>query len=118
MGVTNVDQLDLDDFGRTGFTATATAGAATLNTGLGVITTESLTTAGAAEYTLTLSNTKIKADSVVFATVGKGTSAAGSPAIGECTVSANQVIITVTNLSSNAFDGTLKIGFIVFNQVD
>ena len=45
---------------------TAVAGAATSNGYLNRVTSEALTTAAAAEYTLTLTNNKIKADSVLF----------------------------------------------------
>ena len=92
-------------------TATAVSGAATLSALVGTITTESLTTAAAAEYTLTLTNAQISAGDAVYATVDAGSSA-GTPGIGGCTVTAGQVVITVTNLhASNAFNNTLKIHF-------
>lgn len=93
--------------------ASATAGAATLNTNSGVITTEALTTAAAAEYTLTLTNAKAKTTDMFLVTVGAGTSTAGTPAIGGASCTTNgTVVITVTNLhAANAFNGTLKIFF-------
>lgn len=98
-------------------TATATAGAATCSYLAGTITTEALTTAAAAEYTLTLTNTKIGASDMVFASVDAGASA-GTPAIGGCTVSADQVIITVSNVhSANAFDAAIKIHFFVLKAI-
>lgn len=93
------------------YTATASSGAATLNAYAGKITTEALTTAAAGEYTLTLTNSKIEAADLVFASVDANGSA-GTPGIGGVTVSAGQVIITVTNLHvSAAFNAALKISF-------
>ena len=112
MGITNFDKIDIS----TG-TATASSGAATLNGQMGTVTTESLTTAAGAEYTLTLTNSSIKATSIVLASAGLGTATAGVPGIGGVTVSAGQAVITVTNLAAAAaFDGTLKINFLVLNQ--
>jgi hypothetical protein len=94
-------------------TATATAGAATLNKLQGKITTESLTTAAAGEYTLTLTNSEIAASDIVLASVDPKTSA-GTPGIGGCKVTAGQVVITVTNLhASAAFDAAIQINFVV-----
>lgn len=95
-------------------TATASSGAATCNDLVFTITTEALTTAAAAEYTLTLTNSKIAAGDIVLASADANGSA-GTPGIGGCTVSAGQVIITVTNLhASAAFDGAIKInGFVI-----
>lgn len=107
----NVGQLSL---GKGTKTASATSGAATLNQPSGIITTESLTTAAAAEYTLTLTNSKIAATDIVLAAVGNGSSTTGTPGIGSATVSDGQVIITVSNdAASAAFNGTLKISFVV-----
>lgn len=94
-------------------TAVASSGAATLHEMIGKVTTEALTTAAAAEYTLTLTNNKIAAGDLVFATVDALLSA-GTPAIGGCTVTAGQVIITVSNVhASAAFDDPIQIGFMV-----
>jgi hypothetical protein len=96
-------------------TATASSGAATLNTFNGRVTTESLSTAAAAEYTLTLTNNKIEATDIVLWTVGNGTSTTGTPGQGGCTVSAGQAVFTVTNLhASAAFNGTLVVGFNIY----
>ena len=94
-------------------TATATAGAATCNSLVGSITSEALTTAAAAEYTLTVTNDKIAAGDLVFASVD-ALASAGTPGIGGCTVTAGQVVITVTNLhAANAFDDPIKVNFFV-----
>lgn len=94
-------------------TATASAGAATLNDYVGKVTTEALTTAAAAEYTLTLTNSTIAAGDIVFASVD-ALASTGTPAIGGCTVTAGQVIITVSNVhASAAFDDPIQINFMV-----
>lgn len=54
-------------------TASATSGAATLNAQVGTITSEALTTAAAADYTLTLTNTRVDAGCVAFISLTNGT---------------------------------------------
>jgi len=95
---------------------TAAAGAATLNRMAGQVTTEALTTAAAAEYTLTLTNNQIAAGDMVFASVDAAAST-GTPGIGGCTVTVGQVIITVTNLHATvAFSAAIKINFFVVKR--
>lgn len=95
-------------------TATATAGAATLASYNGVITSEALTTAAAGEYTLTLTNSLITATSVIMVSAGKGTATTGVPAIGGVTPAAGSAVITVTNLdAAAAFNGTIKINYAI-----
>jgi hypothetical protein len=98
------------------FAASATAGAATLNRLAGRITSESLATAAGAEYTLTLTNSHIQATDMVFAMAGKGTTTTGIPAIGGVTPGNGSVVITVTNLDSVAFNGTVQIDFWVIKR--
>ena len=105
--------LQIGGFATEKGTATASAGAATCSYLAGTITTEALTTAAAAEYTLTLTNSKIAAGDLVFASADAASSA-GTPAIGGCTVSAGQVVITVSNVhAADAFDAAIKIHFFV-----
>lgn len=95
-------------------TASATAGAATLNKDAGVITSEALITAAGAVYTLTLTNSSIAAADQVFASVCYGTATAGMPAITTVTPAAGSVVIKVQNVhASAALDGTIKIAFLV-----
>lgn len=97
-------------------TATSASGAVTIDSILATITTESLTTAAAAEYTLTVTDKLIGANSIILPTAGKGTSTQGTPIAGGVTVSAGQAIIVITNAhASEAFNGTLKISFYVLN---
>lgn len=93
-------------------TATATAGAATLAKTSGVITTEALTTAAGATYTLTLTNSKIAAADQVYVSVANGTNTAGMPVVCTVTPAANSVVIVLQNIhASAALNGTLKISF-------
>jgi len=94
-------------------TATATSGAATLNNRFGVITSEALTTAQNAIYTLTITNSAIKAGDIVLASVQNGTNDQGTPMIGSITPADGSVVIQVINkhASAEALNGTLKIAF-------
>lgn len=92
-------------------TATAVAGATTLNTTLGTVTTEGLTTAAAATYTLTLTNSTVGSASIVVASVDQNGST-GLPVITSVTPGSGSVVIKVTNLhASAAFNAALKISF-------
>lgn len=98
-------------------TATATSGAATLNKMAGAITSESLTTAAGAEYTLTLTNSSVAAADQVFASVRLGTATTGSPAVVTITPGAGQVVIIVQNIAASAaLNGTIVISFVVFKN--
>jgi hypothetical protein len=95
-------------------TATATAGAATLDKQSGVITSEALTTAAAAAYTLTLTNSVVSTGSRVFASVENGTNTAGIPVLSTVTAAAGSTVIKVFNLhAADALNGTIKIHFLV-----
>jgi hypothetical protein len=95
-------------------TAAATAGAATLNKNAGVITSEALTTAAGATYTLTLTNSAIAAADQVLVTVGNGTNSAGQPNVTTVTPGAGSVVIVMQNIhASAALNGTIKFSFVV-----
>lgn len=95
-------------------TATATAGAATMNTQKGKVTTESLTTAAGSTYTLTLTNSKVTAASHVFASAANGTNTQGELTVQRVEPGAGSVVILVKNThASQAFNGTIKIAFFV-----
>lgn len=96
--------------------ATATTGAATLSKQAGVITSEALTTAAGAAYTLTLTNTQVAATSIVLASVQKGTATEGTPVVETITPAAGSVVIVIrNNHATQALNGTIKISFVVFN---
>jgi hypothetical protein len=95
-----------------GGTATATAGAATLNSQSGTITTEALTTAAGADYTFTLTNSLISASSRVFWAISQGTNTIGPYVAWDSAPGSGSVVVKVRNLhASSAFNGTLKIRF-------
>jgi len=93
-------------------TASATAGAATLTNPSGTITTEALTTAAGADYTLTITNTEVAAADIPFASLRNGTNTQGLPLIKSVNPNANQLVIIVRNAhASEALNGTLEIAF-------
>lgn len=120
LGVTGASALaavSATSLALTAGTATATAGAATLNDPSGIITTENLTTAAGATYTLTLTNSAIDANSLVMVNVSNGTNTTGVPVVSTVTATLHQVVIVILNAATiTAFSGgTLKIGFTVTN---
>jgi hypothetical protein len=108
------DQVSL---GKGTKTASATAGAATLNQPSGVITTETLTTAQNASYTLTLTNSKIRATDIVFVSLANGTNSQGTPVVVRVTPANGSVVVIVKNMhdAAQALNGTLKLSFVVVN---
>jgi hypothetical protein len=94
-------------------TATATAGAATLNALNGKITSEALTTAQNALYTLTITNSRIAAADIVLVSIANGTNTQGTPMLLRVTPAAGSVVIIVQNKhdAAQALNGTLVISF-------
>ena len=93
-------------------TATASAGAATLNKSSGKITSEALTTAGLADYTLTLTDSSIAAADELFVSVTNGTNTQGTIAVGPVTPGAGSATIIIHNLhATQALNGTIIISF-------
>lgn len=111
-GLTSTVSLQVDTGTKT---ATATAGAATLSKNAGVVTSEALTTAAGAVYTLTLTNTVIAATDTVLASVQNGTNTQGWVHLERVTPGSGSVAITVRNIhASEALNGTIKISYVVF----
>lgn len=104
---------------RKGGTATAASGAATLNRAAGVVTSEALTTAQNAIYTLTITNSEVEAGDIVMASVANGTNTQGTPMIGRVQPSAGSLVVQVINkhATSQAFNGTVKVAFHVIKSV-
>jgi hypothetical protein len=94
-------------------TATATAGAATLNAQTGKVTSESLTTAQNANYTMTITNNQIAAADIVLASIANGTNSQGTPVLLRVTPAAGSVAIVIRNAhdSAQALNGTLVVSF-------
>lgn len=95
----------------------AAAAAITMNATAGKITSEALTTAQNAFYALTLTNSKIDANSIVLVTVADGTNTQGTPMVGQVKPGAGTCLIEVINkhASAEAFNGTVVISFLVIN---
>lgn len=105
----NVGQLSL---GKGVKTASATSGAATLNQPSGVVTSEALTTAAGATYTLTLTNNKVAATDIAHVTLGLGSSTTGTATLCTSTVTDGQIKCVVQNIhASAALNGTLAFYF-------
>lgn len=100
--------------GMTVGSATATTGAATLNARSGKVTSEALTTAQNAIYTLTVTNSELAAADVVMASVANGTNTQGTPMIGKVTPAAGSLVVEVINkhATSQAFNGTVVVSFV------
>lgn len=95
-------------------TASATSGAATLNQPSGVVTSEALTTAAAATYTLVLTNSKLAATDIVQVTLANGTNSAGAPVLVTSTVTDSTLTCIVKNVHvSAALNGTLVFYFTI-----
>lgn len=98
-------------------TVTAAAAAATLAATAGKITSEALTTAQNAIYALTLTNSKIDANSIVLVTVADGTNTQGTPMVGQVKPGSGTCLIEVINkhATAEALNGTVVISFLVIN---
>ena len=109
-------QFTADRITVAGGTATATGGAATLNAAGGKVTSESLTTAQNAIYTLTITNSVVAAGDRVYASVENGTNTQGTPMIGTVAPDDGSLVIQVINkhATAQAFNGTLVVSFDVF----
>lgn len=95
-------------------TASATAGAATLNKLSGRITSEALTTAAGTDYTLTLTNSTIAAADHVLVSVGSGTNTTVGLALDGVKAGAGSVVVLVRNThASAALNGTILVDFVV-----
>lgn len=113
-------------------TATASAGAATLNNKCGVITSEILTTAAGSSYTLTLTNTVAAATDLVVWSVENGTNTQGDLQVGRALPGAGSITFTAKNAdfanqtngqslahsgAPSAFgSGTIKIRYFIIKQ--
>ncbi len=95
-------------------TATAAANAATLNAIEGTVTSEAVTTAAAADYVCTITNSYVDATSVVLMSVGNGTNTTEGLAVNRVQPGAGSVVVHIRNTNaSSALNGTLKISFVV-----
>lgn len=98
---------------------TASAGAVTLNAQQGRVTSESLTTAQNGIYTLTITNSKVAANDLVFASVQNGTNTQGTLVLGRVTPAAGSLVITVINkhATAEALNGTIVVSFMAVKAI-
>lgn len=97
-------------------TATAASGKATAHGEGALITTESLSQAAGATYTLTVGNNQIQPNSVVLAVLSNGSNTQGDPTLNTVAVSLGKAVITITNRhASQALNGTLQVAMLVKN---
>lgn len=95
-------------------TATAASGAVTLHARKGKVTSEALTTATAADYTLTITNKMVRATDMVLASVAYGTTSQGTPVVTRAKCSNGSIQIIVKNdHASNALNGTIIVSFVI-----
>lgn len=96
-------------------TVTAASNAATLRNAVRTqVTSEALTTAAGATYTLTLTNNLIATDSFVYVTVKLGTATTGMPVVTTVTPAAGSVVIIVQNIhASAALNGTIVLDVVL-----
>lgn len=84
----------------------------TINSGSGIITTASLTTAQNTTTAITMTNNRVAVGDAVQCTVDPGASA-GSPFCANAAVSAGQIIFNVGNINASALNAPVKIYFIL-----
>jgi hypothetical protein len=97
--------------------ATASAGAVTINAEAGLVTTESLTTAAGSDYTLTMTNAALgpAANTQLMVTVFNDDNTGGEPHLWTISHATGSATIKIRNSGSTAFNGKLKIQFQVVN---
>jgi hypothetical protein len=94
--------------------ASATAGKAVAHGEVSLITSEALSQAAGATYTLTVGNSQIQPSSVVFAAIYNGTNTQGDPSLATVAVSLGRAVINIVNRhASQALNGTLQIALLV-----
>lgn len=92
------------------------AGSITMNKPAGAVTTGATDAAQNAFYTLTLTNDNIKTSSIILASVSNGSNTQGTPMVGKIVITgdgAATIQIINKHASAEAFNGTLKIWFLV-----
>lgn len=99
--------------------ATTTSNNVTFNAAAGKITTEVLSTPGATEYVLTVTNSAVSASDLTFATLCGGSNTSGPPGISIARAVPGNGVLTLTILNENATtgaNGTAVIAFMISKQ--
>ena len=93
--------------------ATEAANAVTASGNAGFITTSALTTAAGSTYSITWTNTKITATSVIALTIQGGTNTVQSVQF-TCVAGSGSAVLVINNIGpTNALNGTMIIGYSV-----
>lgn len=93
-------------------TGTCSSNAVTINDLMGIITTESLSTAHGAAQAITMTNSRAAAGDLVFAQVVGGSYTTGIPVIGACVPTTGQVVFSLANVdASAALNGTVIFAY-------
>ena len=93
---------------------TESGNAVTASGNAGVITTSALSTAGAANYAITWTNTKITATSVIALTIQGGTNSSTQNITFTCVPGSSTATLTIyNNTAATALNGTIFIGYSV-----
>jgi hypothetical protein len=87
--------------------------AVTASGNAGVITTSSLTTAGAGSYAITWTNTKITSTSVILLTIMGGTNSTQNVTLTATAGTGTSTLTIYNNTASTALNGTIFIGYSV-----
>ena len=95
-------------------TSTASSGAVTTKHQTGLITSESLSTAQNATYTLTITDPRIGSTSGILIQPMLGSTTSGSPILQSVTCSAGSAVVVVQNIGP-AISGTLVFPFWILN---
>lgn len=96
-------------------TATA-SNTATITSDAGIITTQSLTTAGGSTLSLVVQSPALTTGSIVLSSVQNGTNSGGTPQILTTDPQNSSVTIVIENTAaSTAFNGTIVVSLIIFN---
>jgi len=93
-------------------TGSCSSNAVTISKSAGVVTTESLTTAGGAKQTITVTNTLVTASSRIHVTLNGGTNTTRPVMIGQVVPGSGSFTVDIENLTAaTALNGTIKFAF-------
>lgn len=113
--IITTSQLAAFTQGGTPGAATASAGAATFNGTKVKVTSEALTTAAAADYTLTLTDSSITAASFIDVEAANGTNTTEGLAVNRVQPAAGSAVIHIRNThASAALNGTIVVSVFVY----
>lgn len=95
-------------------TGTSASNAVTVTGQLAIITTESLSTAAGADYTLTITDTRVDAGCAAFFSVAQGSTAGGPYYVHNVAITEDQIVIKVRNAhGSTSANGPITIMMLV-----